>query len=73
MTIILKCTAAQHGASINDLAERGIIEPIEFTAPNGERRRANSAWAAYDWLKANGHYEHGKAPIVYHDRLEDIV
>ena len=25
---VLKCTAAQHGATINELAERGVIEPV---------------------------------------------
>lgn len=66
MKTVLKCTAAQHGATINSLAARGLIAPVSFTAPDGTRHTANSAWAAYDWLKANGHYDHGKQPIVYH-------
>lgn len=64
--ILLQCTAATHSNSINALAERGLIAPVSFTAPDGTRHVANSAWAAYDYLHANGHYEHGKKPIVYH-------
>jgi hypothetical protein len=71
---VLKCTAPQHGSAINELAERGVIAPIAFTAPDGIRRVANSAWAAYDWLHtaghpwldASGHYAPGNKPIVYH-------
>lgn len=67
MTQLLKCTAALHGATINDLADRGLIERVEFTAPDGIRRTANSMWAAHDWIKATGYYERpGSAPIVYH-------
>lgn len=63
---MIKCTAPQHGATINDLAARGLIAPVEFTAPDGVRRKANSMWAASDWLKSHGHYD-GKRPIVYHN------
>jgi hypothetical protein len=63
---ILKVTSSQHGATLNDLAERGVIAPVEFTAPDGVRRVANSAWAASDWLKLNGFYAPGNKPIVYH-------
>lgn len=67
MKPILKCTTAPHGATINDLASRGVIAPIEFTAPDGVRRIANSIWAAHDWIKATGYYERpGSPPIVYH-------
>lgn len=63
----IKSTDAQHGATINDLAERGLIEPVEFTAPDGVRRIANSMWAAHDWTRATGYYQRpGSAPIVYH-------
>ena len=67
--IVLKCTAAHHGATINDLAERGLIEPVEFTAPDDVRRAANSMWAASDWLKAHGYHgdtARGNKRIVYH-------
>lgn len=66
---MLKCTAAHHGATINDLAERGLIEPVEFTAPDNIRRVANSMWAASDWLKAHGFHgdsARGNKPIAYH-------
>lgn len=63
----IQCTAAQHGATINDLAERGLIDPVEFTAPDGVRRIANSMWAMHDWLTAIGYYKQpGSAPIIYH-------
>lgn len=64
---VLKSTAAQHGATINDLAERGLIHPVAFTAPDGICREANSMWAAHDWIKSTGYYDRpGSAPIVYH-------
>lgn len=67
MSAILKSTTAMHGATINDLAEQGEIKPVEFTAPDGVRRIANSMWAAHDWIKSTGYYERpGSAPIVYH-------
>lgn len=66
---IIKCTAANHSATINDLAARGLIKPVEFTAPDDVRRMANSMWAASDWLKAHGFHgdvARGNKPIVYH-------
>ena len=68
---VLKCTAATHADTINGLAELGLIEPVEFTAPDGVRRAANSMWAASDWLKANGYHgdkdsARGNKPIIYH-------
>ena len=66
MTVI-KSTDAQHADTVNFLADRGLIKPVDFTPPDGIRRTANSMWAAHDWLRATGYYKRpGSAPIEYH-------
>lgn len=55
--VIIKASLSEHKDTINSLAEEGKIQPVEFTAPDGMRRRANSCWAATDWLKTNGFYD----------------
>jgi hypothetical protein len=66
------CESSQHSATINDLAKRGVIKLVEFTAPDGVRRIANSVWAASDWLKEKKFYAAGNKPIIYHLK-EDVV
>lgn len=62
MNIII-ATIGSHAATINDLCQRGIINPCAFTItyPDGSEitRYANSVWAATDWLKTNGIYTFG--------------
>lgn len=69
----VKSTHPQHGATINDLADRGLIQPVEFIAPDGIPRVANSMWAAHDWIKATGYYQRpGSPPIVYRFDLASV-
>ena len=65
MADLIIATRAPHASSINDLARDGKITPIEFTSPvDGIRRKANSVWAAHDWLQDHGGYANpNKAPI----------
>lgn len=64
--MLIKATLSEHKETINYLASEGKIAPIEFTAPDGIRRQANSMWAASDWLKTNGYYQPNEKPIIYH-------
>lgn len=62
--ITSKC--AQHGATINDLAASGKIEPVSFVTPDGVLHEANSCWAATEYLKTNGYYDgEVKRPITW--------
>jgi hypothetical protein len=64
---MIKATISEHSGTINSLASDGKIAPVEFTAPDGIRRKANSCWAASDWLKTNGWYDRsGCAPTIWH-------
>lgn len=58
---VIRATIGDFAKTINALADEGHIKPCEFviTHPNGfeELHRANSVWAATDWLKTNGYYD----------------
>lgn len=60
---ILSCRTSQceiHGATINSLAERGILKPVKIRDPRDRRRIAmtfNSMLTYCDWKKRNGKYK----------------
>ena len=60
---LILCTMANHGQTINSLAEEGKIQPVNFCV-NGVWRTANSLWAATHWLLLEKHYEM-KSHIVW--------
>ena len=60
-----------HANTINRLAEEGKIEPLEFTAPDGVRRKANSFAAAYDWLVMNGYRQ--DSPNIWPNPKHQVI
>lgn len=63
MQTVLKASGDEHAAAVNDLAERGIIEPVTFEF-GGQTYVANSIWAATGWLKSQGYYKSPPVEIV---------
>jgi len=61
---ILVNTSEQHNGSINSLCMEGKLIPVEFTAYDGIRRKANCMLTACDWLKANGQYKEEQTKLV---------
>lgn len=61
---MITCQDIQHGATINDLAERGVIAPVRFTYKD-HHHTANSVWAATEWLKRNGAYVAGAPKVTW--------
>lgn len=51
-------TCAKMGSTINALAEAGTIKPV-FVEWQGVTHKANSLFAALDWLKSQGYYNPG--------------
>jgi hypothetical protein len=56
---MIKADLDDHAATINALAERGILKPAAFEL-DGKRYDANSHWAATDWLKKHGLHKEGR-------------
>jgi hypothetical protein len=69
---ILTSVNKRHAGTIHYLAMTGVLQPVEFIAFDGVRRRAVCMLVAEDFLKELGQYDQKKGSHPYCSFEQDI-